>query len=68
MRDLVMRVCMLSLVLMGCPEMHRPGGIIDKAAHKDALESIPKRCSEKERREFCEDGEDSRECIERCGG
>lgn len=61
-------VCTLSLTILGCPEMHRPGGLIDKAAHKDALESIPERCDSAQREEWCGDGrENSRECIERCG-
>jgi hypothetical protein len=68
MRSPALWVSTLSLVLMGCPEMHRPGGLIDKAAHRDALESIPKRCTAKERHEFCGNGkEDSSECIRRCG-
>jgi hypothetical protein len=60
---------MLSLALTGCPEMHRPGGIIDKAAHKDALESIPGRCSDQDHAKYCGNGKkDTEECISRCGG
>ncbi len=61
-------VCTLSLALVGCPEMHRPGGLIDRAAHKDALESIPERCSAEERRKYCEGArEHSTVCREMCG-
>jgi hypothetical protein len=53
---------------MGCPEVHRPGGLADRAAHQDALEHIPERCSEEQRKEFCGQGEeDSEACIRRCG-
>ena len=62
-------VCMLSPAVMGCPEVHRPGGLADKAAHKDALELIPERCSKEVREEYCGGGrEDTQECLERCGG
>jgi hypothetical protein len=48
--------------------MHRPGGLIDRAAHKDALESIPERCSAEERRKYCEGArEHSTVCREMCG-
>ncbi len=62
-------VCSLSLAVLGCPEVHRPGGLADKAAHRDALENIPNReCSEAEHAMFCENGkEDSEECLRRCG-
>ena len=61
-------VCTLSLALMGCPEMHRPGGLIDRAAHKDALENIPEQCTPQERRMYCEGGkEHSAACREKCG-
>lgn len=69
MRWPAMWVCTLSLALMGCPEMHRPGGLIDKAAHRDALEGIPERCDPAKREELCGNGkENSKECIEGCGG
>lgn len=69
MRSPALWMSTLSLALMGCPEMHRPGGYLDKAAHKDALENIPERCDSELREELCGDGkENSRACIERCGG
>lgn len=69
MRWPAMWVYSLSLAVLGCPEVHRPGGLADKAAHRDALESIPKRCSDAERKKFCGgDKEDTEECIERCDG
>ena len=62
-------VCTLSLTILGCPEVHRPGGLADKAAHKDALESIPERCTPSQREELCGNGrEDSEECLKGCGG
>jgi len=61
--------CALSIAVTGCPEVHRPGGLADKAAHRDALELIPERCSEKERDKYCPKGQEaSEECIVRCGG
>lgn len=69
MRWPAMWVSTVSLALMGCPEMHRPGGLIDKAAHRDALESLPKHCTEDQREQFCGKGkEDTEECLARCGG
>lgn len=69
MRWPAMWVCTVSLTLMGCPEMHRPGGLIDKAAHKDALESIPEQCTDDQRERACGKGrEDTEECLTRCGG
>jgi len=59
----------LSWVLLGCPEDHRRDGLVDRAAHTDALESIPKRCSDEERRMYCgAEGADAEEdCRRRCG-
>jgi hypothetical protein len=61
-------VCSLSLTLLGCPEVHRPGGFADQAAHKDALESLPERCTAEVRKKYC-NGEQkfSEECRIRCG-
>jgi hypothetical protein len=61
-------VCSLSFAVLGCPEVHRPGGFADQDAHKDALESIPERCTAEDRLEFC-DGEKrfSEDCRLRCG-
>jgi len=61
-------VCTLSLPLMACPEVHRMGGLADRASHQDALERIPERCSEEQREEFCGQGEEDTEaCLRRCG-
>ncbi|CAM4221713.1 Secreted protein [Corallococcus exiguus] len=56
--------------LAACPEVHRPDGKLDRAAHKDALELIQKSiCSEEDYRLLCpDDAEPSKECITRCGG
>ncbi|NTX06168.1 MULTISPECIES: hypothetical protein [unclassified Myxococcus] len=61
-------VCALSCAVMGCPEVHRRDGLVDRAAHQDALENIPTRCSSVEREQYCS-GEASKdpECIRRCG-
>lgn len=62
-------VCTLSLAVLGCPEVHRPGGLADRAAHKDALERIPERCNSDEHEKYCGGGrERSAKCIEECGG
>ncbi|MFY1828166.1 hypothetical protein ACN47A_19745 [Myxococcus fulvus] len=61
------RACALSCALLGCPEVHRRDGLVDRAAHRDALESIPDRCSNDEYNRYCPEGlEYSDECIERC--
>lgn len=68
MRSPATWVCTLSLVVMGCPEVHRPGGLADQAAHRDALEGIPERCSEKERLEYCGGTKKfTEDCRIRCG-
>ncbi|QAT88644.1 hypothetical protein EJ065_7119 [Corallococcus coralloides] len=56
--------------LAACPEVHRPGGKLDRAAHKDALERIHETgCAEDVYKRLCPgDTEPSKECIERCGG
>jgi hypothetical protein len=60
--------CALSVAVTGCPEVHRPGGLADRAAHKDALELIPEGCSEEDYERFCpKGGEDSPECRKHCG-
>ena len=60
--------CALSVAVTGCPEVHRPGGLADKAAHRDALELIPERCSRKDYELYCEKGGyDSPDCRARCG-
>ncbi|RKH94675.1 hypothetical protein [Corallococcus sp. AB038B] len=56
--------------LAACPEVHRPGGKLDRAAHKDAMERIhDKRCDANDLKLLCpRDTEPSEECIELCGG
>ncbi|NNB86523.1 hypothetical protein [Corallococcus exiguus] len=56
--------------LAACPEVHRPGGKLDRAAHKDALEQIPdSSCASRDYQRLCpRDTEPSEECIELCGG
>ncbi|QSQ10988.1 hypothetical protein [Myxococcus landrumensis] len=64
----VIWVCALSLALLGCSEVHRRDGWADRAAHRDALENIPTRCTSQERERYCE-GKPANdpECIEHCG-
>jgi hypothetical protein len=58
----------LSVAVTGCPEVHRPGGLADQAAHRDALELISEHCSETEYKQYCPNGrEDTPECRKRCG-
>jgi hypothetical protein len=45
--------CALSVAVTGCPEVHRPGGLADQAAHKDALELIPEGCSKEDYDRYC---------------
>lgn len=60
-------VCALSCAVMGCPEVHRRDGLVDRAAHQDALESLPSNCSADDFRIFCANGrEQSEACIRRC--
>ena len=56
--------------LAACPEVHRPGGKLDRAAHKDALERIHEAgCDAKVYEDLCpDDVEPTEECIARCGG
>ncbi|NOK32688.1 hypothetical protein HMI49_05685 [Corallococcus exercitus] len=56
--------------MAACPEVHRPGGKLDRAAHKDALERIHETgCDKRDYKRLCpDDAEPSEECIERCGG
>lgn len=69
MRPLI-ACCVLSLaVLTACPEHHRRGGRIDRAAHQDSMESLRGSCSVEDRKQFCGPGrEDSEECRRECGG
>lgn len=62
------RVCALSCALLGCPEVHRREGLIDRAAHRDSLENIPTRCTSKERELYCGGkAPDDPECVQHCG-
>jgi len=61
-------VCALSWVLLGCPEVHRRDGLVDRAAHEDVLEGLPSRCSLAELKKYCGDGRnESPECRRHCG-
>ncbi len=63
-------VCALGLVTMtGCPETHRRGGRLDRAAHKDARQGIDEKegCTETVYNALCLGDEDSEECLEACG-
>ncbi|WP_342378790.1 hypothetical protein NVS55_05255 [Myxococcus stipitatus] len=65
----VIWVCALSLALLGCPEVHRREGLVDRSAHRDALERIPSDCTQDERARYCGNGrEHSDECLQKCGG
>jgi hypothetical protein len=69
MRTQTAVLCALSLVaLTGCPEEFGIEGRVNKAVHKDVMESIPKRCSDEQYRKLCGAGrEQSKECRETCG-
>lgn len=55
-------------VLTGCPRNHMPGGTLDRAAHKDLKTWLEHtRCNDADYEDFCEDQENSPECIEECG-
>ncbi|WP_375755058.1 hypothetical protein [Corallococcus exercitus] len=56
--------------MAACPDVHRPGGKLDRAAHKDALERIhEKGCEEDLYKLICpDDTGPSGECLELCGG
>jgi len=61
-------VCALACAVMGCPEVHRRDGLVDRAAHQDALESISTKCSVDDYTRYCDGGrEQSETCIQRCG-
>ncbi|RKH39540.1 hypothetical protein [Corallococcus sicarius] len=51
-----------------CPEVHRRGGLVDRAAHRDAVEQVPEdRCPPKDYALYCEGEDDqSAECLEKC--
>ena len=62
-------LCALSLVaLTGCPEEFGIEGRVNKAVRKDVKASIPKKCTDQQYRDFCDDGRElSKECRETCG-
>ncbi|MFY2562411.1 hypothetical protein ACN469_32755 [Corallococcus terminator] len=61
-------VCALSCAVLGCPEVHRRDGLVDRASHQDALENIPTRCSSVELERYCGgEAANDPECIQRCG-
>ena len=54
--------------MTGCDDGFTKGGRIDRAVHKDVMESLRKTCSQDELRTFCAKGkEQSEECLKRCG-
>jgi len=60
----------LALVtLTGCPEEFGKEGRIQRAAHRDVMESLRKNCSEDEIQKYCPQGqEQSEDCLRACGG
>lgn len=66
----VLEVALLVLVLgTGCPEFHKKGGFIDRAAYKDMVENAGTAkaplCPDRSRAQWgCEDSEDSSEDFE----
>ncbi|MFP2900995.1 hypothetical protein [Corallococcus sp. 4LFB] len=56
--------------MAACPDVHRPGGKLDRAARKDTLERIHETgCDSDEYEELCPAGtEPTEECIAQCGG
>ncbi|XXF78276.1 hypothetical protein P2318_00530 [Myxococcaceae bacterium GXIMD 01537] len=61
---------MLSLIAMtGCPEDFGKEGRIDRAVHRDVRERLQQNCSWEDFTAKCRPGrEQSKECIEACGG
>lgn len=61
----------LVAVLTGCPRNHMPGGVLDRAAHKDLKQLLEEYgCPDRDYRALCkdiEDPEDMEECIKECG-
>lgn len=62
-------LCALSWVAMtGCGDGFEKGGRIDRAVHKDVMESLQKTCSREEALKYCREGQEkSEECLKRCG-
>ncbi|RKG94837.1 hypothetical protein D7V97_38200 [Corallococcus sp. CA053C] len=54
--------------MTACPEAHRRGGLVDRAAHRDAVEQVPKEpCSDEDYERYClGEGDQSAECLENC--
>jgi len=69
MRWLTAGLCALSLVAMtGCDDGFTKGGRIDRAVHKDVMESLRKTCSRVDVQKYCSEGQEkSEECLKRCG-
>lgn len=60
---------LLLAVMTGCPFDYGKDGRADKEVHKTEVELVVKRCSEKDREQFCGgDKKDSQECHDKCGG
>lgn len=54
--------------MTGCPEEFGIEGRVNKAVHKDVMESIPSRCTKQQYEKLCAGGrERSKECRETCG-
>lgn len=51
-----------------CPEVHRRGGLVDRAAHRDAVEQVPKEeCTPEIYARYCTGtDEPSADCLELC--
>ncbi len=60
---------LLALTMMtGCPSEFGKEGRVDRAAHKDSLELVRRRCSPEEVQRYCAHGrENSKECRDKCG-
>ncbi|MCP3137054.1 hypothetical protein [Pyxidicoccus xibeiensis] len=61
----------LLAVLTGCPRNHMPGGVLDRAAHKDVKQLLEEHgCTNDEFWRLCDgikDAEELEECIRECG-
>lgn len=61
----------LVALLTGCPRNHMPGGVLDRAAHKDVKQLLerygcPRKVFDKQCKGI-EDPEELEECLEECG-
>lgn len=59
---------LLLAVLTGCPRNHMPGGVLDRAAHKDVKQLLEEYdCPKTDFDVLCKDRKDIEECIRECG-